>query len=90
MNTPGERLKAAREAAAISTRDLDRIAGLKQGVCWSVENSNSGNYEVRTLNALATTLGLSLDFVVRGVGRLPSARKVKAAVAIARAAREAA
>jgi len=86
MTLPGHRIKAARELAGISTRDCDRLAGLKQGVCWSVENSESGNYELRTLVKLTAVLGLSLDFVVLGAGKAPSERRIKAAVAAAREA----
>lgn len=84
MVTPGARIKAARELADISTKDLDRLSGLKPGVSWAVENSPTGNSEIRTLDKLAKVLGLSLDFVVRGDGEGPTAEQVKASVAAAR------
>lgn len=84
MKTAGERIKAARTLAGISTKDLDRLAGLKEGVCWAVENSATGNSETRTVDKIAKVLGLSLDYVIRGDGKPPTANKVKAAVEAAR------
>lgn len=82
--TPGVRITAARKLAEISTKDLDRLAGLKAGVTWAVENSATGNSEIRTLDAIAKALGLSLDWIVRGDGPEPTTEAIKAAVASAR------
>ena len=84
MKTAGERIRAARAMAGISTKDLDRLAGLKPGVSWAVENSATGNSETKTVDKIAKVLGLSLDYIVRGDGKPPTANKVKAAVDAAR------
>lgn len=87
MTTVGGRIKAARELAGISTKDVDRLAGLTPGVCWSVENSTGDNFQTKTIDPIARVLGLTLEHVVRGEGSTPSADQVKAAVEAARAAK---
>jgi transcriptional regulator with XRE-family HTH domain len=81
----GLRLKIAREKAEVSTKELDRLAELRPGHTWAVENSKSGNADTKTLAKLAGVLGLSLDYLVCGEGSEPSELDVKAAVAATRA-----
>lgn len=84
----GTRLRSARQLAEISTKELDRLAGVKAGGTWAVENSKTGNAETKTLDRMAGALGVSLDWLVRGDGDEPTAESVKAAVKVAREAQE--
>lgn len=84
--TAGARIRAARDLVRLPAKQLDRLAGLKPGTCWAVENSATGNSESNTLDKLTTVLGLSLDYVVRGEGEEPTAESVQVAVDAARAA----
>lgn len=81
----GSRLRTVRKKAELSTKELDRLAGLTAGHTWAVENSKSGNADTVTLDKIAAVLGLSLDYLVRGEGREPGAAKVRAAIETARA-----
>jgi transcriptional regulator with XRE-family HTH domain len=80
----GEKLKAARELGNISSRELDRLAGLREGVSWKVESSKTGNVETKTLAAQARVLGLDLEYLVNDAGTKPTRDSVQAAIARAR------
>jgi hypothetical protein len=84
----GERIKAARELVpGLSTKELDRLAGLASGITWSLENRpKQRSHEVRALDLLARVLGLSLDYLIRGDGESPKAKTVIDAVTRARIA----
>lgn len=71
----------------LSTRELDRLAGLTQGHVSAIENGTRPRVELRTAEAIATVLGISLDWLSSGDGKVPSTRSVRAAVEVARAAR---
>lgn len=60
----GDRVRAAREAAHISARALDRKAGLTEGHTSLIEAGR--NLEVGTAAKLAVALGVSLDWLVFG------------------------
>lgn len=80
-----ERVKQARAlAGSLGNRELDRLAGLAEGHTWAIETGARTNAEARTVAAIAGVLGVSLDWLVAGHGRAPSARTVRAAVAVAR------
>lgn len=81
----GLRLRIARKKAEVSTKELDRLAELRPGHTWAVENSKSGNADTKTLAKLAGVLGLSLDYLVCGEGPEPSEQDVKASVEATRA-----
>lgn len=82
--TVGQRLRAARELAGISAKDLDRLAGNSEGHQWVLEKLEEATAVAKTLDGVCTVLGLSLDYVVRGQGRKPTKKTVSAAVAAAR------
>lgn len=74
------RLKGARQLClGLSTRELDRLAGTSEGHASYVE-SGKGGTETTTLDKLAGALGLTLDYLVRGDGKAPTAESVSAAV----------
>lgn len=80
----GEKIKAARELGGISMRELDRLAGVREGVTWKVETSKTGNAETKTLAKLARVLFLNLEYLVNDVGGPPTEEEVRAAIARAR------
>lgn len=82
--TLGDRLAEVRKKAGLSTRALDRLAGLTEGHCWIIEKKN-GNTAASTIDSLARVLGCSLDYLVRGEGESPTEEAIRAAVAAARA-----
>jgi len=82
MSIP-DRLRAARDGVC-SARELDRLAGLTPCHTSLIESGRRPNPESDTLRAIATTLGVSLDWLVLGVGDPPRAEDVRAAVERAR------
>lgn len=85
------RLRVAREAGGISARELDRLArGRSDGLAAQIESGRKPSPEASTAGEYARALGVSLDWLISGIGQPPSEKKVRAAVAAARAAREAA
>jgi transcriptional regulator with XRE-family HTH domain len=88
MSSLSERLRTARLLAHdLGTRELDRLAGLTEGHTSAIETGTRPNVEVRTATALASVLGVSLDWLANGEGRAPGERSVREAVNAARSTR---
>lgn len=83
----GSRVRELRTLVGITTRELDRLAGLVQGHTSAIEVGTRPRIEVGTAMGLATALGASLDWLLKGEGKAPSTAAVKRAVEAARAAR---
>lgn len=79
-----ERLRRARETAELSQRELSRLAGLSEGTVWFIECRPDKETAQSFVVALADVLGVSLDWLVRGLGDEPTAEQIRAAVAVAR------
>lgn len=79
----GRTLKAAREAAGLKARELDRLAGITEGHTSFIENGKIANPSTDTARALAHVLGLSLDYLLSGVGSPPTEGEIRTAVASA-------
>lgn len=79
-----ERLRRAREAAGISCRELDRLAGITPGHSWSLERGARATPTSATASALARALGVSLDWLIDGQGAEPTVEQITAAVTTAR------
>lgn len=77
-----ERLKQVRALAppGTSARTVDRLAGLTPGHTSLIEGGLRLNVEARTAEALARVFGVSLDWLISGIGDAPSARRVRAAL----------
>jgi transcriptional regulator with XRE-family HTH domain len=71
----------------LSTKEVDRLAGLKPGHTWQVEK-NTAKRAADTLDRIARVLGLTMDYVIRGDGEPPTAQEVIEAVTRARVAAE--
>ena len=80
----GQRVRALR-GTTISTKEVDKLAGLTAGVTWSLEDSDSNNAQTKTLTPIAEIFGVSLDYLIRGDGLEPSREELDAAIALARA-----
>lgn len=76
----GPILRAAREAAGLKARELDRLAGITEGHTSFIENGKITNPSTDTARALADVLGLSLDYLLGGVGQQPAENDLRAAV----------
>lgn len=73
--TLSDRLKIARAAAGIdSARQLSRRAGLADGHVAMFERGVLDDGSAKTLARLADVLGVSLDWLVRGIGEGPKPR----------------
>lgn len=91
VDSLGARLRVARELAGISARELDRLARKRSdGLAAMIERGTKPNPEASTAGEYARTLGVSLDWLVNGIGAGPSTRRVRAAIEAAKAQREAA
>ncbi len=78
------RLLALRGSAGISQRELSRLSGLAPPHVGAIESGDIESPSGKALALIATTLGCSLDWLVRGAGEPPTEEEVKAAVASAR------
>lgn len=82
--TLGERLRLARLLADISARDLDRLAGRPEGHSTVIEARDDAPVRTDTAEHYADALGVTLDWLVRGIGPEPTRAQVVAAVEKAR------
>lgn len=87
MSLPA-RLRAARHdakgAELVSGLELDRLARLCRGHVSAIESGRNKNPSADTLRPIAEVLGISLDWLIRGIGPAPTERAVKKAVEAAR------
>lgn len=81
----GSRIRQLREVAGLSARSLSRLAGLRSpGHVASLESGTFSTARPPTLVAIADVLGASLDWLIHGRGKPPTAKEVRAAVERAR------
>ena len=80
MDTLVKRLKWAREAAGLSQRALSALSGLASSHVQLIESERAVGINITTAQALGGVLGVSLDWLMGGVGEPPSAEAVAAAV----------
>lgn len=71
--TVAERVRAARVARGLGSRELARLAGLGEGHVATVEGRVGHAVEVDTMVKLAAALRVSLDWLITGKGEGPSA-----------------
>ncbi len=60
-----QRLKELREERGFSIRGLARRAGLNPTTVYTIESGRNANPELRTLEALATALGVAVTEFLR-------------------------
>lgn len=81
MKTLGQRLEWARKVAKLSQRGLARRAGLgSQRHVGLIESGERDNPELKTLQKVADTLGVSLGWLATGEGERPTAETIRATV----------
>lgn len=81
----GERIVQARACARVSGSELSRLCGLARSHIQLLESGARSAPQTDTILALAETLGVSLDWLVRGIGEEPDPEHIRAAVDAARA-----
>lgn len=87
MNTLGERLGRLIEVAGLTYVDVDRLAGLRSpNHTGQIVRGERPDPQGSTLTRIARVLGTTAEYLVDGIGKAPSRRKVLASVAGARAA----
>ena len=79
MGEFGERVRRARELGQLTKRGLSRHCGLASNHIHLVESGKS--VWIETAATIASTLGVTLDYLVRGIGRPPTAKSVRKALA---------
>ena len=77
------RLRALRELAGISAREASALAGLSPSHVALLETDRH-RATTDTASALARAFGVSIDWLVDGTGKSPTARAVRASVTAAR------
>jgi transcriptional regulator with XRE-family HTH domain len=82
---PG-RLVHVRTLSGLSTRELGDLAGVACGTITLIETGKRGKRpNAETIARLAKPMGTTSEWLLRGEGREPTARRVKAAVKRAQA-----
>jgi transcriptional regulator with XRE-family HTH domain len=81
----GNRLRDARERGELSARELCLLSGVTVSVAAMIERGHIHRPGVDNLAAFARTLGVSLDWLVLGVGDEPTTDQIRKAVEEARA-----
>lgn len=61
----GRRIKEARAAVGLSAIKIDDLAGLARGHTWQIESGKLVNPGVKTLEKIATVLGISVSDLTR-------------------------
>lgn len=84
------RLELARVLAGLSMQELSKLSGLAGSHARLIARGAVRSPRVEAAERLARTLGVSLDWLVSGIGPEPTPASVQAAVAKAREARAAA
>jgi transcriptional regulator with XRE-family HTH domain len=80
MDTLVKRLKWAREAAGLSQRALSALSGLASSHVQLIESERAVGINITTAQALGSVLGVSLDWLMGGVGELPAVESIAAAI----------
>lgn len=89
LDTVGSRLEDLCHRAGLSFRGADDLARRTPGHCQAIVRGTIRAAEAVTLLAYARVLGASLDWLISGEGTAPSDDAVRAAVELARTARNA-
>lgn len=82
------RLRWLRARTGLTQRGLDWLAGRSYGHTSLIEKAPAGAIRTDTLVDMAGVFGVSLDWLVLGVGPTPSHARLRRAVEAARARRD--
>jgi transcriptional regulator with XRE-family HTH domain len=83
------RLEFARKSGGLSSRRLSALAGIAQAAAGMIERGVVPTPTTETVVKIANVLGVTLDWLIAGVGPEPEPEAIRAAVAAAEAAFEA-
>jgi len=82
-----ERLRALREMAGLTRKELAKLSGLADSHVGLIESARRSAPSAETLAKIAKATGVPLGWLATGDGRAPTSRAVKAAIARATEAR---
>jgi len=80
MRTLAKRLAWAREKSGLSQRKLSELSGLTARHVALIEAGERDNPELKTLHALADTLGISVGWLANGEGESPGEEAIRASI----------
>ncbi len=81
MKTIGERIFEARKMSGLSAALLGEKAGLSKAIVSMLEGGQRENPHVNTVSAIAKVLGVSVEWLISGIGPEPKSEAVRATVA---------
>lgn len=76
----GRRARELRELSGRSSRSLSELAGFSHSVLGQLERGEIEELKTEGVSKLAAVFGVSIDFLVRGLGEPPDRARVRAAV----------
>lgn len=79
MSTVGQRIRAIRKEKGLSLDDLAKDTKMSKSFLWSLENDES-DISGKYLVTLATVLGASLDYLLKGEGDHPRGTSIRVEV----------
>jgi transcriptional regulator with XRE-family HTH domain len=88
MSEIGDRIAKTRALIRLSAAELGELAGMSRGVVGMIETNKRPEPGANTVADIATVLGVSSDWLIKGVGPEPTKEQVSAAVELARAAKK--
>ena len=80
----GTRIQKLRNLADLSARELSGLAGLQPSHARLIETGNPEQITAKTVAAIASVFGASIDWLYRGVGVAPAEEVMRAAIDRAR------
>jgi hypothetical protein len=89
MKTFAGRLRWARMTAGVAARKLDWMADIGRGNTSLYEAEARLSPSIAALGGLARSLGLTMDWLLNGVGRAPSQKSIRLAAEKAQVAAKA-
>lgn len=84
METLAKRVRFLRAAASVSARELARLACLDSSHIRRIESGDRPDPATSTTTAIAAVFDVSLDWLARGLGEVPSDAKIRTAIERAR------
>jgi transcriptional regulator with XRE-family HTH domain len=88
MSEIGDRIARTRALIRLSAAELGELAGMSRGVVGMIETNKRPDPGANTVAAIAAVLGVSSDWLIKGIGVDPTKEQVAAAVDTARTAKE--
>ena len=87
MNDLGERIKQRRTELELTQEELARDAGVSKGFLSDIENGHRG-VGAGKLNGIARALGVTIDYLMSGKGRMQTNAQIQVPAGLANLARD--